>query len=122
MLDASKHNRADWHPEWGNKHHWTYVLQAGVVVGFGVNRDVAPPVGLPYDRKFSKLHAEVDALRRTRGLLDFSRPFDLLNVRLNRRSEQRTAAPCAGCVRVAYAFGVRSVYYTTDTGIERVYL
>lgn len=117
---AQKQAKEQNHPEYDNYLHWSFIVQDGKVLGFGRNRP-----GKPYYDKFgyttlSKIHAEHDAYRKIKGLLNNSRTFDILNIRLNRQGKMRLSKPCSCCAIFLKFMGCKNVIFSTDCGFARI--
>jgi hypothetical protein len=117
---AREKNNPDTHPEWGNCHHFTFVIQRGKIVEYGMNRAGPPPVGLGYNTEFGKIHSEIDAMRKAKGILDPNSPVDIVNIRLNKQSELRLSKPCRCCAGFLELLDVRYVHFSTDIGFARL--
>lgn len=104
------------HPERRHYMHWTFIVADGKIIEWATNKVGEPPVhfGYHWRRVAPKLHAEYIAFKRARGLLDG--PFDVINVRLNRRGAMRMSAPCEVCGVWLKAVGCRNMWFTTDMG------
>ena len=65
------------------------------------------------------LHAEIDAIRNSLRSLDVSdfRRCDLYVCRVRKNNSTGLSRPCGGCSRAIVNFGIRRVYYSTDTDI-----
>ena len=67
-------------------------------------------------------HAEVDAYRKAKGILNHDDRFEIVNIRLNKNSDLRISKPCAFCHDFLKAVGCRIVHYSTNEGFERIRL
>lgn len=119
---AREKNSPTLHPEWGNFHHYTFIIQRGKVIEYGMNRCGPPPLGYGYPREFGKIHSEVDAYKKAKGLLDSTYPFDIINIRLNKHDELRLSRPCRCCTNFLRSMECRNVYFSTDIGFARLNL
>ena len=99
--------------------HYSFVVQSGKVVEWGMNREGKPPSFLGFD-KHSKLHAEVVAYRKARGLLDKLVPFQLINVRINRSGELRNSYPCPCCLGYLETLNCSEVWFSTNAGMAKM--
>lgn len=117
---AREKNRPGNHPRWGTgKQHFTFIVQDNKLVEWGVNRDGDSLVHLGYEH-FSDIHSETDAYRKAKGVLDKSKPFDVINIRLNNQNETRMSKPCKCCNNFLITLGVRHIWYTTRQGFQRL--
>ena len=100
--------------------HWSFVVQGGKIVESGTNCNEVPPIHYGYHDRIEgnnpKIHSEIRAWRKARGLLDKSQSFEIINVRLNSRGEWRNSRPCAVCQDIMGAVGCCKVWFTTDKG------
>lgn len=102
-----------------NKFHFAFIIQNNKVVEYGMNRigKIAKMYG--YDDK-TEIHAEFDAYRKARGILDKNKPWEVLNVRSNRAGQSRNSAPCVCCLRYLRELGCSGVWFTTDAGVAKL--
>jgi len=119
---ARDRNTPDSHPEWGNFHHYSFVIQRGKVIEWGVNRCGPPPIGYGYSRDFGKIHSETDAYKKAKGLLDPTHTFDIINIRLNKHGDLRMSKPCRCCTNFLRSMECSNVYFSTDVGFARLNL
>lgn len=109
------------HPQQSFK-HWAFIVQNGKIVEWSVNMDGEPPVHFGYHSRLKnndldpKLHAEFTAFRKARGLLDFGKRWECINIRLNNAGEMRLAAPCKCCHGFLSEMGCHTFHFTTDAG------
>lgn len=101
------------HPQYRHFLHTSYVVCGGQVVEWGYNRAGEPPVHFGYHGE-SKIHAELAAYRKGRGLINGT--FSLINVRYNRSGMVKLAAPCQVCREWLAAVGCDTVWFTLDGG------
>jgi tRNA(Arg) A34 adenosine deaminase TadA len=113
---ASRKNKPDLHPDWGCFHHFSFIIQDQAIVGMGLNR-LGDSLIHGYPRR-SKIHSEVDVYRKVRGIL-VPKPWDMVNIRLNKTSELRNSQPCTCCQQFIRAVGVRNVYFSTNDGFAK---
>lgn len=88
-------------------------------MGYGTNKE---PVGLlvAYGyRQSSKIHSEVAAYWKVKGLLNGG-GWEVLNIRLNKQNELRMSAPCTCCKNFLFAAGCTGVSYSTNEGIVQL--
>ncbi len=110
-LDFARGHNND-HPEWGNFHHFTFIVQSNKVIGFGVNRLGSPPKHLGY-ASWGKVHSETDAMSKNRAFIDFSLKWEIVNIRLNKLGNTRMARPCNCCHNFLLSLGVHNMWWTT---------
>ena len=103
------------HPEWQNYMHWTFIVQHNQLLEWGTNVEGDPPPGMGYHQR-AKIHSELRAYRRGKGLLDRNADWSIINVRLSRQGEIKISAPCETCVSWLSAVGARKAAFTTPSG------
>ncbi len=115
---AKSKNTPDLHPDWGSYHHFSFVIQNNKIVEWGTNKKGAVSEIHGFSERRHKIHSEVDAARKAKGLLNRNKPFDIVNIRLSRASKIRKSAPCKCCTSFLSFVGCNKVHYTTDEGWE----
>jgi hypothetical protein len=114
-LSMSK-NTPEHHPCFYNKsHHFSFVVQCGKIVEMGVNKNFDPYIRFGYP-DYAKIHSECDAFRKARGIMDFSKRWDMVNVNLSRKGEMKISKPCPCCTNFLKIMGCTSVVFTTSAG------
>lgn len=116
---AIKNNTEEKHPEWGNYHHFSFIIQDNKIVEWGVNRVGDPLTHFGYS-PLSKIHAENDAMRKAKGILDKNKPFECVNIRLSKQNELKVSAPCECCYNFLKILGCKKAYFTTPVGFASV--
>lgn len=106
------------HPQFQHYLHWSFVVQGGKLIEWGTNREASPPKHFGYHHH-SKIHSELDAYKKARGLLNPG-PFALINIRLSRRGELRMSAPCPTCAEWLRSVGCDQVWFSTPSGWARL--
>jgi len=94
------------------KCHFSFVVQNNKILGWGMNKPGKAPIQY---KEYSAVHSEIDVLKKTRGVINFNRSFEIINIRLNRQGELRLSAPCQTCGKTIKALGCKNVYFSTDT-------
>lgn len=117
---AREKNTPDLHPEFGNYHHYSFIVQDNKILEMGMNRKGPPPAGFGYNQEFGKIHSETDAYKKAKGIIDPSKPFEIVNIRLNKKGNLRMSKPCRCCSSFLDAVGCRSVYFSTNDGFAKV--
>lgn len=115
---AQKKNNPEDHPRWGFFTHYSFIIQDNKLLEWGMNRTGDPYI-LGYHPD-SFIHSETDAYRKAKGLLDPKKPFEVLNIRLNKNNELRNSKPCPCCYGFIKAMGASKIYFSTDIGIVRI--
>lgn len=113
-------SKADRHTTNQTFAHWSFVVQSNKIIDWSTNHNGRPPPHLGYGHNKTgyfepKTHAEFAAWRKARGLLD-DKPFEVINIRLNKRGEPRMSAPCECCSGFLKEMGCKKVFYTTNSG------
>lgn len=104
------------------------VVYKGKVIGSGINRIKTNPIQEKYNkyRTFQKnensyirssVHAEIDALYPLIDNTDIN--WKKAQIYIYRRCKSREhgmARPCPACMQLIKELGIKSIYYTTDTG------
>ena len=105
------------HPQYEHYIHYTFIIQNNQLVEWGTNLDGNPPLHFGYNKKSGapKLHSEFVAYKKGRGLLN-NDPFDLVNIRVNRRGEVKISAPCFVCQEWLKSVHCSTVWFTIDGG------
>lgn len=116
---AQEKNTPDSHPEWGNYHHFSFVIQNNKIIEYGFNRPGRPLDGFGYPES-GKIHSENDAYRKARGILESQKPFDIINIRLSKSGDLRMSKPCSCCNSFLSVVGCRNVYFSTDSGFAKL--
>ena len=121
------------HPEIDHYPHFSFVIQDNAIVAYGVNRNTTSPIHYGYQPRAvpprvkaaleikpyqAKLHSEVSAFRKARGILNHRKPWVMVNVRLNRAGRLRLSRPCPPCYAIITALGCRKFYYSHDNGFS----
>lgn len=100
--------------------HYSFVIQNNAIVEMGQNVSRASPLiqfGYP---ETSGIHAEANAYRKAKGLLDHNKPWEMVNIRLNRTGNLKLSKPCQCCYNFLQINGCRFVYFSTDAGFARI--
>lgn len=117
LKKAIQKNTAELHPQWGRYHHFSFVIQDGGIVEYATNQS-----GRPLIHGYAPtamIHSEVAAYRRARGLLTPRRPWDMVNIRLNKKNELRCSRPCTCCYKFITSLGVRHIWFSNELGFAR---
>jgi hypothetical protein len=102
--------------------HWSFIVSDGSIVEWATNLRGNVPIHYDYRKKFESgtlalIHSEVAAYRRAKKLLGKKlESFDIINIRLNNRSDPMISAPCKCCKPLLQELGCKYFYYTTSCG------
>lgn len=115
--------KIDRHPE-KNFIHFAFVVHNNKIISTGINREHVPPIHYGYQKRSTnigfmpKLHAEVDAYHKAKGLLK-GEQFEMVNIRLNRQLDMRMSKPCPCCYELLKALNCKCFYYSSEVGFLR---
>ena len=111
------------HPQYKFFCHYAFIVQDNKIVEWATNTELEPPKHLGYHTRLSqadtahpKAHAEFNAYKKAKGILDHSKPFECINIRLNKVGEMKMSAPCCCCQTFLDELGCSTVYFSTDNG------
>lgn len=107
------------HPEWDCYKHYSFVFQNNQLIEWGCNRRGPPLIGYP---SYGKIHSECDAYNKAKGLLIRNRPFEVLNIRLNKSGQLKMSKPCNCCYNFLFNAGCRRIWYSTELGFDKIKL
>jgi hypothetical protein len=113
------------HPQLEHYPHWAFIVQGNKIVEWSTNLAGEPPIHFGYHDKIKgatnppKMHAEFAAFRKARGILESTKPFECINIRMNKTGEIRFAAPCNCCRNFLNEMGCVSFWFTTCEGWEK---
>jgi hypothetical protein len=102
--------------------HYSFIIQDNTLIEWGMNMKGMPPKHYGYNKKISdgvhpaKLHAEIVAYRRAIGLMDRTRKFSVVNVRVTHTGVVKNSCPCGCCKSWMESNGASEFWHTTDVG------
>lgn len=112
------------HPQFAYWPHYSFIVQNNKIVEWGYNTQQEPAVHLGYsvqlDGGLSKTHAELNAYRKAKGLLNPNKNFETINIRLSRQGEIRISAPCKCCFNFLQTMGCAQCWFSTDVGFAKI--
>ncbi|MEN9919956.1 MAG: hypothetical protein RL662_2392 [Bacteroidota bacterium] len=110
------------HSQFFNFPHFSFIIQNNKIIEWKTNSNAIPAIHLGYklDGGMSKTHAEVNAYRAAKGLLNQNKPFEIVNLRLNRQGEIRMSAPCKCCFTFLQTMGCSQCWFSTDFGMAKI--
>lgn len=108
------------HPEFGRAGflHFSFVIQNKQILGLGFNRFGGAQPGFGYR---NTRHSENDAYQKCKGILR-SRPWSMVNIRLNKKRELMISRPCVCCVCFLEAVRCDCVFYSSNVGFLKLKL
>ena len=98
-------------------HHFSYIVIDNKIIESGSNRFQDIPIHWGYDTNFQGLHSEMCAYVKAKGLIK-NKPFELVNIRLNRSLHMRMSKPCNRCTHMMKSLGCVGVWFSTDDGCD----
>lgn len=104
------------HPEYdkGGFLHFSFIVVHNKILEVGVNHQGEPPLHYGYE-DYSKVHSEVSAYKKARGLLGKDK-FEIVNVRFTRSYKLKLSKPCPNCEYLLRQLGCERFFYTTNDG------
>ena len=112
-LNIALRNNNPNHPQWACYKHYSFILQDNKIVDWGTNRPGNAFTFLGY-KAHCKIHSEVDAYRKAKGLMIKGTPFEIVNIRLTKDSRIRSSCPCKCCWNFLKNLGCKKMYFSTD--------
>jgi len=110
---AFKNNNPIKHPQWDCYKHYSFVIQNHKIVEWGTNRRGSSFTFLGYE-PYQKIHSEVDAYFKARGIMDKGVPFEVVNIRLTKNGTLRDSNPCKCCFAFLRNLGCKAIWFSTD--------
>jgi hypothetical protein len=105
-----KHTRRD-----GYK-HFSFIIQDNQIVEWGTNKS-GPPLKIFGYSPHQMIHSENLAYKRAKGILDKSKNFSVVNIRLNTKGTLKISKPCPCCTAFLRGLGCNVIWFST-TGSE----
>lgn len=104
--------------------HYSFIVQGNKLIEWSYNTSNAPKIHFGYstqlDGGLSKTHAELNAYRVAKGLLNHQKSFEIINIRLSRQGEIRLSKPCKCCFTFLQAMGCSQCWFSTDVGFAKI--
>ena len=108
------------HPQRDCYLHYSFIIQDNKIVEYSTNGTWEPPVYFGYHRfegdSKPKLHAEIWAYKKARGILNHRENFQVINIRLNKQGEIKMSKPCKACYHLMTSFGCNKFWYSSEIG------
>ena len=114
------------HPQLEYFPHYTFIIQKNRVVDWATNLSDNPPIHYGYQHRIldpfykPKLHSEIAAFKKAKGILIKNEPFEIVNIRLNKNKELRLSKPCICCFRIMQELGCSKFYYSCNFGFLKL--
>jgi len=67
-----------------------------------------------------KIHSEIAAYRKAKGILTKNEPFEIVNIRLNKNKELRLSKPCICCFEIMKELGCSKFYFSSNAGFLKI--
>jgi hypothetical protein len=94
--------------------HFSFIVQNNKIIEWGTNRCASPLTFLGYP-VHSKMHSEVDAYFKAKGILGKG-PFEVVNIRLTKTAMIRNSRPCRCCFEFLRGLECKRIWFTTNLG------
>ncbi len=112
------------HPQFSYWPHYCFIIQNNSIIDWGYNTTQEPPIHFGYTRQLdggkSKTHAELNAYKAAKGLINKNKAFEIINIRLSRLGNLRTSQPCGCCVNFLRSVGCQSCYFSSEVWFSKV--
>lgn len=113
---AKERNTPTFHPEYGNFHHFSFIVQNNKIKGFATNTSGTVKYSGFYSR-LSKSHSEANAYSKTVGILARNTSFEIINIRLNKSNQTKLSKPCPCCIYFLQSVGCSKVWFSCDNDL-----
>lgn len=92
--------------------HGSVIVKGGRVIGTGINKERNHPryVSSEHIKTDCSVHAEIDALKKTRD----ANGATVYIARVNKKGQARDSKPCARCYSALKSNGIKQIVYTTS--------
>lgn len=101
--------------------HFSFIIQDNKIVAWGFNKRGRVHKKLGYNW-YSNIHSEVDAFKKSKGFLDASNHWWIINIRLNNHLETLISAPCSCCSFYLSYLGCSKVLFSLEEGFKKIKL
>lgn len=112
------------HPQFFHWPHFAFIIQDNKVIEWSYNTNEEPARHLGYHTQLeggmAKTHAELNAYRAAKGLLNQKKPFEVINIRLSKLGNLRMSAPCKCCFTFLQTMGCSQCWFSTDVGFAKI--
>lgn len=105
------------HPDKKGYRHFCFIIQDNKILGVGYNRVSEPLIGYP---SYGKLHAEPDAYKQCKGIINKDKPWSAVNIRLAKSGGIRISKPCPCCYAFLERLGCKEIWFTTKVGFAKI--
>lgn len=104
------HNTPLKHSQFNYYIHHTFIIQENKIVEWGQNKAGNAPF---FYKPYQKIHSEYIAYKKAHGLLKRNKPFDIVNIRLNKMGVLKLSKPCICCFNFLKSMKCRNVYFSS---------
>jgi hypothetical protein len=108
------------HPQRDCYLHYSFIIQNNKIVEYATNGTWEPPIYFGYHRfekgSKPKLHAEIWAFKKARGIIDQNKSFQIINIRMNKQGQIKMSKPCKACYNLMTTFGCDRFWYSSEAG------
>lgn len=112
------------HPQFFHWPHFAFIIQDNKIIEWAYNTNAEPARHLGYHTQLeggmAKTHAELNAYRAAKGLLDHKKTFEVVNIRLSKLGKIRLSKPCDCCTNFLRAMGCSQCWFSTADGWIKV--
>ncbi len=114
------------HPEYERYIHYSFIIQDNKIIEWGTNHKGIPAKHYGYCKKNNdptfvpKIHSEIDAFKKAKGILNKSKIFEIINIRLNKEGQIRSSKPCVCCYYLLKELGCKTFHFTEDDGFKLI--
>jgi hypothetical protein len=114
------------HPQLEYFPHYTFIVQNNHIVDWATNLSQNPPVHYGYKNNSldpdyrPKVHSEIAAYKKAKGIMDKNQGFEIINIRLNKHKEIRLSKPCFCCFEILCELGCQKFYYSSELGFLKL--
>lgn len=118
---AVRNNTPERHRRYGWYHHFSFIVQDNKIVEWATNAP-GKDIYSHFYATTAMIHSECAAFKKAKGILDRCRPFEVVNIRLNKQNQTRISKPCKCCSEFLSLFNCSKVYFTNDESFEMIRL
>jgi len=114
-------NTKEKHPEYEHHPHFSFIIQDGKLLEWGINRKGDSHFNFGYPN-YSKIHAETEAYRKAKGILNHQKKWSCINIRLDKKNNLKISCPCERCFNFLSYVGCSRVFFSTPVGFSSAVL
>ncbi len=106
------------HCQWDCDKHYSFIIQNNQIVEWGTNKSGNPNRAMYKD--YQKIHSEYSAWAKAKGIIDKSKSFELLNLRLNKSGKLMLSKPCNCCLGFLKGLNCSKIIFSTEMGFAKL--